>query len=391
MRFRALGVVLAAFIALCACVLARAEDTGSDRPPAVPHPAPRVDRPEARLGSYVGTVGEMSAPATPQPKPVFIHIPKTGGTTIELAAANRGVRLGMCAANCDVLSNACEDFLPDQSYPTQPGYSKCSRVHRPPKFSAGIVPNSFCIVRNPFDRLISEFHYNRVMPWNKRPLPDTCAGFETWVVQVTDAILDSKMVQCHLRAVAPGGDKETTHQCDVTATRDAPWEDCHTLPQSLYTAGCETVLAKERWDEDVAPFLKRVASAEPGDVSSVYQYENDGEGVDDRCWVQLKWNTIQRVHRAYEADFRQFGYSATPGTAEAPTRGYTKPEYARRRAAALGAGRWTMRAQGEVDKDGVARCLKPLRRNFLNAMFQGGFIEPEFLNVLTEAQFSGRI
>ena len=357
----------------------------------MPHPAPRVDRPEARLGSYVGTVGEMSAPATPQPKPVFIHIPKTGGTTIELAAANRGVRLGMCAANCDVLSNACEDFLPDQSYPTQPGYSKCSRVHRPPKFSAGIVPNSFCIVRNPFDRLISEFHYNRVMPWNKRPLPDTCAGFETWVVQVTDAILDSKMVQCHLRAVAPGGDKETTHQCDVTATRDAPWEDCHTLPQSLYTAGCETVLAKERWDEDVAPFLKRVASVEPGDVSSVYQYENDGEGVDDRCWVQLKWNTIQRVHRAYEADFRQFGYSATPGTAEAPTRGYTKPEYARRRAAALGAGRWTMRAQGEVDKDGVARCLKPLRRNFLNAMFQGGFIEPEFLNVLTEAQFSGRI
>ena len=126
-------------------------------------------------------------------------------------------------------------------------------------------------------------------------------------------------------------------------------------------------------------------------MSSVYQYENDGEGVDDRCWVQLKWNTIQRVHRAYEADFRQFGYSATPGTAEAPTRGYTKPEYARRRAAALGAGRWTMRAQGEVDKDGVARCLKPLRRNFLNAMFQGGFIEPEFLNVLTEAQFSGRI
>ena len=67
-------------------------------------------------------------------------------------------------------------------------------------------------------------------------------------------------------------------------------------------------------------------------------------------------------HRAL-ADFRQFGYSATRERRRRP-RGYTKPEYARRRAAALGAGRWTMRAQGEVDKDGVARCLKPLRRNF---------------------------
>ena len=103
MRPRARGVVLAAFITLCACVLARAEDAGSARSPAVPHPSPRVDRPEARLGSYVGTLGEMSAPAPPRAKPVFIHIPKTGGTTVELAAAHRGVRLGMCAANCDML------------------------------------------------------------------------------------------------------------------------------------------------------------------------------------------------------------------------------------------------------------------------------------------------
>ena len=94
-----------------------------------------------------------------------------------------------------------------------------------------------------------------------------------------------------------------------------------------------------------------------------------------------------RVRGGFQA-VRVLGH---PGNGGGAPRGYTKPEYARRRAAALGAGRWTMRAQGEVDKDGVARCLKPLRRNFLNAMFQGGFIEPEFLNVLTEAQFSGRI
>ena len=44
-------------------------------------------------------------------------------------------------------------------------------------------------------------------------------------------------------------------------------DDCHTLPQFLYTSRCEHVLAFERFDEEVMPFLtRRLRLASGGDV-----------------------------------------------------------------------------------------------------------------------------
>lgn len=428
--------LIAAVLALCLASDAGAsrvvDGSGSDATRADPsvgslggddrHPASESSSEAAALGAYVGTQGFVDKPPEPKglPRAVFIHIPKTGGTTIELSAARRGVRLGMCAARCESVNNRCETFDPEQLYETQPGYGKCSRVHRPPRFSNGVVPDSFCVVRNPFDRLISEFHYNRAMPWNaKSKFEDTCEDFQTWLTQVTDVVINSKMVQCHLRAIEPGSTIDPDRDCPVAAPKGTPWEDCHTLPQSLYVAGCETVLANERWEEDVMPFMHKVAGVEPSEMekATLYKYKfNGGEhardggrgalggggrrekqdgvfhGVDDRCWVQLKWETIQRVHEAYEADFRQFGYSAMPQSFAGPSRGYTKAHHVRKRAARLG---YSLGGEGskagEIDRDGISRCLKPLKHTFLNALFQNGFIAPEVLMEITAAEFAGRI
>ena len=293
--------LIAAVLALCLASDAGAsrvvDGSGSDATRADPsvgslggddrNPASESSSEAAALGAYVGTQGFVDKPPEPKglPRAVFIHIPKTGGTTIELSAARRGVRLGMCAARCESVNNRCETFDPEQLYETQPGYGKCSRVHRPPRFSNGVVPDSFCVVRNPFDRLISEFHYNRAMPWNaKSKFEDTCEDFQTWLTQVTDVVINSKMVQCHLRAIEPGSTIDPDRDCPVAAPKGTPWEDCHTLPQSLYVAGCETVLANERWEEDVMPFMHKVAGVEPSEMekATLYKYKfNGGEHARD--------------------------------------------------------------------------------------------------------------
>ena len=228
--------LIAAVLALCLASDAGAsrvvDGSGSDATRADPsvgslggddrHPASESSSEAAALGAYVGTQGFVDKPPEPKglPRAVFIHIPKTGGTTIELSAARRGVRLGMCAARCESVNNRCETFDPEQLYETQPGYGKCSRVHRPPRFSNGVVPDSFCVVRNPFDRLISEFHYNRAMPWNaKSKFEDTCEDFQTWLTQVTDVVINSKMVQCHLRAIEPGSTIDPDRDCPVAAPK----------------------------------------------------------------------------------------------------------------------------------------------------------------------------
>lgn len=402
-----------------------------------------TESPVVRLGAYVGTVGVQHGEQTHTPKvPVFIHIPKTGGTTIELSAARRGVRLGVCAETCPKHNNQCSDFDPQEAgYPTQAGYETCSYVHRPPSFAHGVVPNSFCVVRNPFDRLISEFHYERVMPWHKNPPSDTCGTFETWLNEKLKKVVTSEMVHCHLEELygpEPEGN-ETKNVCSTTPPPGNPFEDCHLLPQSLYTGACETVLANEFWDQDVAPFMNSIAGVTLEEMTNeVYRYKPADESslgalntsrtsknkepagrkklvekaenatksskahgtktpktpphaVDDACWIQMRWSTIQHVHRAYEADFRQFGYSANPNADKKPARGFTRRSVVDARLGRLGSFLDKTHTPKQVDPLGVANCLKAMDPEFLDAMLAKGFVSSSFLDELAAAKIGGRI
>jgi hypothetical protein len=61
----------------------------------------------------------------------------------------------------------------------------------------GVIPNSFCIVRNPFERLLSEFRYWSLMSWVEDPPEDSCAAFEGWVDGVASNIIGGAVqVEC---------------------------------------------------------------------------------------------------------------------------------------------------------------------------------------------------
>ena len=78
----------------------------------------------------------------------FMHIPKTAGTSIEKAAKNNNLLWGKYDT-------------------TLKSYKEISAWHCPQKIS----PYYFCIIRNPFDRFISQFyHDNEIKDYNSEKL-----------------------------------------------------------------------------------------------------------------------------------------------------------------------------------------------------------------------------
>ena len=78
----------------------------------------------------------------------FIHIPKTGGTSIEMAAKNYGILYG-------------------QFDTTLKSFNNCNSWHCPQKTET----YRFCVIRNPYERLISQFyHENEVIDYNSDKL-----------------------------------------------------------------------------------------------------------------------------------------------------------------------------------------------------------------------------
>jgi hypothetical protein len=89
----------------------------------------------------------------------FIHIPKTGGSTIENVAKENGVLWG--ANNKTSFSDAYKDSTPKQM---------CMKTnnnpvphHIPPKYLNDDSPYSnndtFCVIREPLERVVSEYNF----------------------------------------------------------------------------------------------------------------------------------------------------------------------------------------------------------------------------------------
>lgn len=78
----------------------------------------------------------------------FIHIPKNAGTTIENIANKKDIKWGR-------MKPSHRDYAPDDS--------GCSYWHIPPKkFRKDNYyqkDKTFCVIRNPYDRIVSEYKY----------------------------------------------------------------------------------------------------------------------------------------------------------------------------------------------------------------------------------------
>jgi len=93
----------------------------------------------------------------------FIHITKTGGTTIEKSAAEAGIRWGACLYGVKGINNICNKQSISREAKLQ-GFTsngKLIRWHVPPHwFVNNPLKNNvtFTVVRNPYTRAISEYY-----------------------------------------------------------------------------------------------------------------------------------------------------------------------------------------------------------------------------------------
>ena len=125
-------------------------------------PAPRKDDPLAHVASLR-----------------FLHIPKTGGTTVETLGKELGLRWGMY----------------DDRFRSKSAEHRCSAWHVPqrPAKKGGAHDRTFCVLRHPAERLVSQFHHEELEA-------AYCDGdrFDAWVHRALDQAWRRKnYMDCH--------------------------------------------------------------------------------------------------------------------------------------------------------------------------------------------------
>jgi hypothetical protein len=112
----------------------------------------------------------------------FIHIPKNAGTTIENIGNESGLRWGR--------------FSPeDRNFVTE---GNCTYWHIPPKYykpgSKYDTDETFCVIRNPYDRMVSEYAYRHSHDSSK----DNAADMNAWLREhLNEMHVKKGMMNCH--------------------------------------------------------------------------------------------------------------------------------------------------------------------------------------------------
>jgi len=102
-------------------------------------------------------------------KPSFIHIPKTGGTSIEVTFLSMNIGVGQYAFSSGFINNkdlrkTAAHINDRRKYSINDTFhDKCSRFHTPP---SNFIHKSFTVIRDPFDRLVSEWCHHMLL-YNK--------------------------------------------------------------------------------------------------------------------------------------------------------------------------------------------------------------------------------
>ena len=114
----------------------------------------------------------------------FIHIPKNAGTAIENVAKEKGVRWGR-------FKPEHREFMDEEI---------CNYWHIPPKrFKEGNLyqgEDNFCVIRNPYSRIISEYAYRH----SNQPKKNNAKDMNNWIRKVLtkDNVNTKGGVDCHL-------------------------------------------------------------------------------------------------------------------------------------------------------------------------------------------------
>jgi hypothetical protein len=118
----------------------------------------------------------------------FIHIPKNAGSTIETLGKRNGMLWGIYNSSLKSYINKCGDFN-----------CECSFWHIPPRYlkknSPYDVTPTFCVIRNPFDRVVSAYIYIYQHRINK--LMQNAENLNQWIHDNLERVSQNFQHDCH--------------------------------------------------------------------------------------------------------------------------------------------------------------------------------------------------
>jgi hypothetical protein len=200
----------------------------------------------------------------------FIHIPKTGGTSMEVLSTLLGTQWGLHAWERQL--RAAGPVTKDT-----PNECRCSAHHRPPSCLMSYFQDkiTFAIVRHPTLRFISEFCWrNRYLRWDLAP----------------EQLL-TKM--------------ELTIEKLVSGNAPPQRFDCHLVPQVTYTEFADFVLYFERLEEDFGCLNDLLIRQE---VKIPHDNRSPDTCTQRLTFRDLSPESLQKLEEFYAADFERFGY-----------------------------------------------------------------------------------
>lgn len=198
-------------------------------------------------------------------KLMFIHIPKTAGTSVETYAKTHNIKWGRHV-----------------KYPRPVKKVSAPYWHIPPKyFNRNNSPYKgkilFAIVRNPYERIISEYKYrNEIFPKNKK--------------NVNKKNVNKKNLN------------EFIHNAEIIYDKNNFCFDGHLLPQNEFVDSKTEILKIENLDKEFSNLMKK------------YNYPDKKLGKSFKTSTNLSVKDLDRksiniVNNIYHEDFNNFGYT----------------------------------------------------------------------------------
>ena len=237
-------------------------------------------------------------PELPDAQPIFLHIPKTGGVSVEDMASKSGHVTGAC-----VVHSFGDSALP---YPLAPGFSM-EPYHTPPR---RFVPYSFTIVRSPYSRMISEFNWRALADPAKAAdikagrWSFTCGEFQDFVRDRVAGVADSPLFRC----LAATDLKESDYDACIESNPGETLTDSHALPQWLTAIHAERVFKYENFDAEVIPFLRRAGVVDPSQRVEKINSAGLVSETASQCWALVSEDVLDKFVELYAVDFKRLDY-----------------------------------------------------------------------------------